>query len=127
MAPTDWNAQVQEWSQATLDTLNGTLRSAGLNAGDFNSVGAALGALRSANDGATGRNELLQVANSLASLQIEEMAKMRQLVALEINAQNVWKANATNTTAASEAALQRFIGTAGTVTNPATSDSGLGF
>ncbi|MGH7286943.1 MAG: hypothetical protein ACREI8_02875, partial [Myxococcota bacterium] len=75
-------------------------------------------ALRSANDSASGRNELMQVANSLASLQVAEMTKMRQLLALEINAQNVWKANATNTSAASEAALQKFIGTPPSVSDP---------
>jgi P-type conjugative transfer protein TrbJ len=125
VAPTDWNTQYQQWSQTTLDTLNGTLRSAGLNIGDFNSVDSALSALRSANDSATGRNELLQVANSLASLQVAEMTKMRQLLALEINAQNVWKANATNMSAASEAALEEFIGTPATVSNPASSGAGF--
>ena len=125
VAPTDWNQQSKQWSRSTLDTLNGTLRSAGLNIGDFKDVDSALGALRSANDSATGRNELMQVANSLASLQVAEMTKMRQLLALEINAQNVWKANATSSTAASEAALQRFIGTAGSVNNPAASGSGF--
>ncbi len=125
--PTDWNTQLQQASQSTLDTLNATLYSAGLNAGDFNSVEAALTSLRVASDSATGRNDLLQVANSLASLQIQEMTKMRQLLALEISAQNVWKANAINTNAASEAALQQFIGVPGTVTNPAASRSGLNF
>ncbi len=118
VAPTDWNTQYQQWSQTTLDTLNGTLRSAGMNAGDFNNVQAALDSLQSANDSATGRNELMQVANSLASLQVEEMAKFRQLLALDINAQNVWKAHATNSDAASEAALQQFIGTPASVSDP---------
>jgi P-type conjugative transfer protein TrbJ len=125
VAPTDWNVQYRQLSRSTLDTLNGTLRSAGLNIGDFESVDAALSALRGANDGATGRNELLQVANSLASLQVAEMTKMRQLLALEINAQNVWKANATNTSAAAEAALEEFIGTPATVSNPASSGAGF--
>jgi type IV secretion system protein TrbJ len=125
VAPTDWNQQAQQWSRSTLDTLNGTLRSAGLNIGDFKDVDSALAALRSANDDASGRNELMQVANSLASLQVAEMTKTRQLLALEINAQNVWRANATNTGAASEAALQKFIGTSGAVTNPAASGAGF--
>jgi P-type conjugative transfer protein TrbJ len=125
VAPTDWNQQSKQWSRSTLDTLNGTLRSAGLNIGDFKDVDSALGALRSANDSATGRNELMQVANSLASLQVAEMTKMRQLLALEINAQNVWKANATNTSAAAEAALEEFIGTPATVSNPASSGAGF--
>lgn len=125
VAPTNWTTQTQQSSQATLDTLNGTLRSAGLNIGDFQSVDAALAALRSTNDSASGRNELMQVANSLASLQVAEMTKMRQLLALEINAQNVWKAHATSSTAASEAALEQFIGTPSNVSDPR-SQSGFG-
>lgn len=123
--PTDWHARYREWSRSTLDTLNGTLRSAGLNIGDFERVDDALSALRSANDGASGRNEIMQIANSLASLQVAEMAKMRQLLALEINAQNVWNASATNSHAASEAALEQFIGTPGAVGNPAASRAGF--
>ena len=118
VAPTNWQTQYQDWSQTTLDTLNGTLRSAGLNTGDVSDVQSALDVLRSSNNGATGRNELLQVANSLASLQVEEFTKMRQLLALEINAQTVWTAQSTNNDAAAEAAMQDFIGTPGTVADP---------
>jgi P-type conjugative transfer protein TrbJ len=125
VSPTNWNTQYQQWSTTTLDTLRGTLQSAGLNVSDVDTVEAALRTLRSANNGATGRNELIQVANSLASLQVEEMTKLRQLLALEINAANVWKASVTNSTAASEAALQEFIGTPGAVANPAASGAGF--
>jgi len=125
VSPTNWNTQYQQWSTTTLDTLRGTLQSAGLNVSDVDTVEAALRTLRSANNGATGRNELIQVANSLASLQVEEMTKLRQLLALEINAANVWKASSTNASAASEAALQQFIGTPGAVANPAASGAGF--
>jgi P-type conjugative transfer protein TrbJ len=125
VSPTNWNTQYEQWTTTTLDTLRGTLQSAGLNVSDVNTVESALRTLRSANNGATGRNELMQVANSLASLQVEEMAKLRQLLALEINAANVWKTSVTNSSAASEAALQEFIGTPGAVTNPAASGAGF--
>lgn len=118
VAPTNWQTQYQQWSQTTLDTLNGTLRSAGLNTGDVSNVQAGLDVLKSANNSANGRNELLQVANSLASLQVEEFTKMRQLLALEINAQTVWTAQRTNNDAAGEAAMQDFIGTPTPVVDP---------
>lgn len=118
VSPTNWNTQYQQWSTTTLDTLRGTLQSAGLNISDVNTVDAALQTLRSANDSATGRNELMQVANSLASLQVEEMAKVRQLLALEINARNVWATSQTNSDAAGEAALEQFIGTPASAVDP---------
>ena len=118
VSPTNWNTQYQQWSTTTLDTLRGTLQSAGLNVSDVNTVETALQTLRSANSSASGRNELIQVANSLASLQVEEMAKLRQLLALEINSRNVWAASQTNNDAAGEAALQQFIGTPGSAVDP---------
>ena len=88
--PTDWNAAYNEWSTTVLDTLRGTLASAGLNVADSGSVQAALDRLRSANDGARGRLEALQVGNQIASLQVEEVGKLRQLMATQINAQNAY-------------------------------------
>jgi P-type conjugative transfer protein TrbJ len=125
VSPTNWNTQYQQWSTTTLDTLRGTLQSAGLNISDVNTVDSALQTLRSANDSATGRNELMQVANSLASLQVEEMAKVRQLLALEINARNVAATAQTNSEAAGEAALGQFLGTPGSVSNPFASGAGV--
>ena len=77
-APVNWNTEYQQYATTTIDTMRGTLESAGLNISDVNSVESALNALRSANNGATGSNELAQVANSLASLEIAELTKMRQ-------------------------------------------------
>ncbi len=125
VSPTNWNTQYQQWSTTALDTMRGTLQSAGLNIGDVNSVEAALSTLQSANNNATGRNELMQVANSLASLQVEEFTKLRQLMALEINARTVHATSDTNNKAASEAALQQFLGAPGSVSNPFSSGAGV--
>jgi P-type conjugative transfer protein TrbJ len=73
-----------------LDTLRGTLASAGLNVADAPSVQAALNSLRTANDTAQGRLEAIQIGNQIASLQVEELAKLRQLFAAQINAQNAY-------------------------------------
>lgn len=118
--PTDWNAAQEQWSRTTMDTLRGALNSAGMNLRDIKTVEAALQSLEAANNGATGRNELIEVGNSLASLQVQEMAKLRQLMALEINAQTVWAGSQVNREAASDAALERFIGTVPSAGDPRT-------
>lgn len=90
VAPSNWRSAYKSWSTSVLDTLRGTLASAGRNVADAKDVQSALDALRDSNDGATGRLEALQIGNQIASLQVEEIAKLRQLFAAQINAQNAY-------------------------------------
>ncbi|HBZ70780.1 MAG TPA: P-type conjugative transfer protein TrbJ, partial [Deltaproteobacteria bacterium] len=91
--PTDWNQSYREWSESSLDTLRGTLLSAGRNVGDASSVQAELDALRSANQSTDSRLDAIQIGNQLASLEIAEMTKLRQLVAAQITSQNTYAAS----------------------------------
>lgn len=108
-APTDWNVAYRDWSQTALDSMLATMSAAGMNVADAPSVDAALGALREENRTAEGRMEALQVANQLASLQIEEATKLRGLVAAQISAQNAYFATQEGKRAAAEAAASEWI------------------
>jgi len=110
--PSDWPAAYDSWSTSALDTLRGTLASAGRNVADAPRVQAALDALRRSNDDAEGRLEALQIGNQLASLQIEEMAKLRQLFAAQINAQNAYLGAQEAKAAGSAAAFDTWVGNA---------------
>jgi P-type conjugative transfer protein TrbJ len=107
--PVDWNAAYRDWSQTALDSMQATLQAAGLNVADAPSVDAALAALREENRTAEGRMEALQVANQLASMQIEEVTKLRGLVATQISAQNAYFATQEDKRAAAEAAASTWI------------------
>ncbi len=109
VAPTDWTVAYRDWSQTALDSLLATMTAAGLNVADAPSVDAALDMLRVENRTAEGRMEALQVGNQLASLQIEEMTKLRQLVATQISAQNAYFAAQEEKRAAGEAAARDWI------------------
>lgn len=109
VAPTDWNAAYESWSTSVLDTLRGTLASAGHNVADASDVQSALDALRSSNDGASGRLEALQIGNQIASLQVEEIAKLRQLFAAQINAQNAYLGAQEAKAAGSAAAFDAWV------------------
>lgn len=111
-APTHWPTAYASWSKSVLDTLRGTLASAGRNVGDAPRVQSALAALRSANDGAQGRLQAFQIGNQLASLQVEEMAKLRQLFAAQINAQNAYLGAQEAKAAGSAAAFDAWVGNA---------------
>jgi len=124
--PTDWPAEYDSWSTSVLDTLRGTLASAGLNVADAPSVQAALDRLRSANDAAQGRMEALQVGNQIASLQVEEVAKLRQLFAAQINAQNAYLGAQEAKAAGSAAAFDAWVANAPIAIPVSRPNEGLG-
>ena len=124
--PTDWPAEYASWATSVLDTLRGTLTSAGQNVADAPSVQAALDRLRSANDATQGRLEALQVGNQLASLQVEEVAKLRQLVAAQINAQNAYLGAQEAKAAGSAAAFDAWVANAPIAIPVSRPNEGLG-
>lgn len=124
--PTDWNAAYDSWSTSVIDTLRGTLAAAGQNVADAPSVQAALDRLRVANDGAQGRLEALQVGNQIASLQVEEVGKLRQLFAAQINAQNAYLGAQEAKAAGSAAAFDAWVANAPAMIPVSRPNEGLG-
>jgi P-type conjugative transfer protein TrbJ len=124
--PTDWSAAYDSWATTVIDTLRGTLASAGINVGDASSVQAALRSLRSANDGAEGRLEAIQIGNQIASLQVEELAKLRQLAAAQISAQNVYLGAQEAKHAGSAAAFDAWLANAPSTIPVSRGNEGLG-
>jgi P-type conjugative transfer protein TrbJ len=110
--PRDWPTAYDSWSTSVLDTLRGTLASAGLNVADAPSVEAALAGLRTANESAEGRLQVLQIGNQIASLQVEELAKLRQLHAAQISAQNAYLGAQEAKAAGSAAAFDAWVANA---------------
>ena len=109
----DYASLYQGWSRQLLDTLRATLAAAGVNARDARATDEVLAELRRRNARAPGRMQALQIANSLASRELEELAKLRQLVASSISAQNVYFATQESREAARVASFDRFLGDPG--------------
>lgn len=126
VAPTDWPTAYDSWSTSALDTLRGALASAGRNVADAPNVQAALDALRSSNDSAQGRLEALQIGNQIASLQVEEMTKLRQLFAAQINGQNAYLGAQEAKAAGSAAAFDTWVGNAPRAIPVTRASEGLG-
>ncbi len=78
------------------------------------------------NDGAQGRLEALQIGNQIASLQVEEMAKLRQLFAAQINAQNAYLGAQEAKAAGSAAAFDAWVGNGPREIPVSRQDEGLG-
>lgn len=106
---TDWAKTYDQWTRTTLDTLRGSLAAARLHADDFNDEQRRIQTLTALGDSATGRMQAIQVGNMLAAEQVQQLAKLRQLMMTQINAQNVYMANQTNRDAQRVAAQQEWV------------------
>ena len=106
---TDWATAYDQWTRTTLDTLRGTLSAVRLHADDFADEQRRIQTLTSLSDSAEGRMQALQAGNMLAAEQIQQLAKLRQLMMAQINAQNVYMANQTNRDAQRVATQQEWI------------------
>ncbi len=108
-SPENFPNRFEEWSTTALDTLRGVLVATSINASDVSSVQGALDALRALNASSTGRMQVLQVANMIASYQVEELTKLRQLIASSTNAQTVYLASQEAKEAGAQASFSQFI------------------
>jgi len=106
---TDWPAAYNQWTRTTLDTLRGTLAAARLHADDFADEQRRVQTLTALGDSAEGRMQAIQVGNMLAAEQIQQLAKLRQLMMAQINAQSVYMADQTNRDAQRVATQQEWI------------------
>jgi len=106
---TDWATAYDQWTRTTLDTLRGTLAAVRLHADDFADEQSRIQTLTALSDSAEGRMQAIQAGNMLAAEQIQQLAKLRQLMMAQINAQNVYMANQTNRDAQRAATQQQWI------------------
>src|SRR5438094_1832733 len=106
---TDWAAAYDQWTRTTLDTLRGTLGAVRFHADDFADEQRRVQTLTALSDSAEGRMQAIQAGNMLAAEQIQQLAKLRQLMMAQINAQNVYMANQTNRDAQRVATQQEWI------------------
>jgi len=93
---TDWATAYDKWTRTTLDTLRGSLAAVRLHAEDFTDEQRRIRTLTALSDSAEGRMQAIQAGNMLAAEQLQQLTKLRQLMMAQINAQNVYMANATN-------------------------------
>ncbi|HTP29476.1 MAG TPA: P-type conjugative transfer protein TrbJ [Anaeromyxobacteraceae bacterium] len=105
----DWGREYALWTQTTMDTLRGTLNTAGLHAENFATEQARFQTLETMSDSAAGRMQALQVGNMMAGEQLQQLVKLRQVILAQMNAQNVYMANQTNREAQQDATESQWI------------------
>jgi P-type conjugative transfer protein TrbJ len=106
---TDWPTAYDRWTRTTLDTLRGTMAAVRLQADDFSDEQRRIQTLTALSDSAEGRMQAIQAGNMLAAEQLQQLAKLRQLMMAQINAQNVYMATVTNRDAQRVATQQEWV------------------
>jgi P-type conjugative transfer protein TrbJ len=90
----------------TLNTLNGALASAQAQANNFAAEQTSLQNLELKNQTALGNLQAVQTSNEIALAEVQQVQMLRQLVMVQMNAQNVASANQVNLQAQSSLAAQ---------------------
>ncbi len=119
---TNFGAQFQNLVQTQLDGLNSALQAAGLQSSQFAHERAALQQIQSMSAGSQGSLQALMAGNMIASQQIDQLQKLRQLYMAQMQAQNSFMAGQAQQQADQVDATQTFMKQGnGTVRQPGSS------
>lgn len=98
----------QKWSEQNRGSLKAALEAANLNTSTFESEDAQLDQIVARSQSAVGRMQAIQAGNEIASQNVQQLQKLRDLLATQINMQGNYMAQQGDRKAVSEAAEQRF-------------------
>ena len=105
---TNYSQQYQTWSQTTLDTINGTLRSIGLQGNQLNSEQAVLNGLRQQSQTALGRMQAIEVGNQIGEQEVEQLMKLRAMMLADMQSKAAYQATQIQTQSTTQANSDAF-------------------
>lgn len=98
----------EKWSVQGRDNVKTAMEAADLNTGAFESENIQLARVVSRSQSAVGRMQAIQAGNEIASQNVQQLQKLRDLLATQINMQGNYMAQQVDRKAAGEAAEQQF-------------------
>ncbi|MEE4750748.1 P-type conjugative transfer protein TrbJ [Pseudomonas alliivorans] len=98
----------QKWSEQGSNNVKTALEAANLNTSKFESEDIQLDRMVARSQSAVGRMQAIQAGNEIASQNVQQLQKLRDLMATQINMQGNYMAQQGDRKAASEAAEQQF-------------------
>lgn len=98
----------QKWSQQGRDNVKTAMEATNLNTSTFESENAQLDRMVARSQSAIGRMQAIQAGNEIASQNVQQLQKLRDLLSTQINMQGNYMAQQGDRKAASEAAEQQF-------------------
>ena len=101
-------AKYRQWADEGFDNARFAIRAAGMQSSMFESEDQVMQRLVQQSQSATGRMQAIQVGNQIAAQQVQQMQKLRELMATQITMQANALALATDEQAQNAAAYQQF-------------------
>ncbi|QPO23998.1 P-type conjugative transfer protein TrbJ [Pseudomonas sp. Y39-6] len=98
----------EKWSVQGRDNVKTAMKAADLNTGAFESEDAQLARMVSRSQSAVGRMQAIQAGNEIASQNVQQLQKLRDLMATQINMQGNYMAQQVDRKAEGEATEQQF-------------------
>ncbi len=98
----------QKWSQQGRDNVKTAMEAANLNTSTFEPEDAQLARMVARSQSAVGRMQAIQAGNEIASQNVQQLQKLRDLMATQINMQGNYMAQQGDRQAVSEATEQQF-------------------
>ena len=108
MGSSAWKQKYQQWSAEGSDNALYTLKGLNVQAQQMQNEQAVLGQLQQMAGSASGRMQALQVANMMASQQVDQVFKLRQLVMQQLQMQANYLAIQQDQQAAAQAARENY-------------------
>lgn len=100
-----YSTDYRNWSKATMDSIRGAMEGASLQSQQFATEEGVLEQLRSMSQNASGQMQAIQVGSQIAEQQVQQLQKLRQLMMVQMQAQNTYLAAQENKDATTKAAM----------------------
>lgn len=112
-----FSSKYQSWSRTALDSINSALNAAGMQASQFATERAAVQSIQGISAGSPGALQAIQAGNMIASSQVDQLQKLRQIMMSQQQAQASYMAyqvqQETNDRATMDAHFQKYVPTGG--------------
>lgn len=108
-SPTNYQEQYQENATETLNTINGTLKTIGMNTSDFSTESSRLGALHTHVQTAQGQTQAIQAMSEISEELVTQTQSLRQMVAAQTNSEAAYFSQQVQKEASGEAELQEVL------------------
>lgn len=100
--------QFKIWANQGFDSVKTAMKSAGMNISTFADEDEHLNQLVNRSQSSAGRMQAIQAGNEIAASNVQQLQKLRDLVAIQITAQGNYLALETDRQATSDAAAEQF-------------------
>lgn len=97
---TNFPSNYKTWSQTSLDTTQHSLDAANLQANQLNTEAALMAKLNTSAQTADGQMQAIQAASNIASEQVDQLMKLRQLMMADMQSKAAFQASQTQIAAA---------------------------